>query len=176
MKPKVKITIDPLTGEGIDEAIRAVAEYKRWIEEKTNLLAKRLAEIGYDCSYQVLSGHIYSGDTLSSLTVEEVGPAQFLVKAESEAILFLEFGAGLIGYGHPEPQGYGPGTYPGKGHWDDPNGWWYETDDPALAVKTSKKTGKMYGHSRGTPAYMPMYGAVRELEQRFKQIVAEVFI
>lgn len=164
-----------IDGRGIDAAIRGVEEYKRWIQQKTDELARKLADRGYELAYQVLSSHVYSGATLESLTVESVGPAQYIVKAESEAILFLEFGSGLRGYGHPEPQGYGPGTYPGKGHWNDPNGWWYETDDPALAVRTDAKTGKMYGHSYGNPPYMPMYGAVKGLEAEFESIVQGVF-
>lgn len=172
MKHKYVISVD---GKGVDEMLKGVQEYRKWLVRKTDELAKRLADKGYEFSYQVLSNHVYSGQTLASLTVERVGPARYVVKAESEAILFLEFGAGVIGYGHPEPQGYGPGTYPGQTHALDPNGWWFETDDPNLAIRTSKKTGKMYGHSYGTPAYMPMYSSVKALEMEFKAIAQEVF-
>lgn len=161
--------------KGVDATIRDIQRYKQWLKDKTEQLADRLAHLGYDFSFTVLSGHVYSGATLSSLTVEKTGYAQYVVKVESEAILFLEFGSGLRGYGHPEPQGYGPGTYPGQTHAFDPNGWWFETDDPALAVRKDEKTGKMYGHSYGNPPYMPMYGAVKDLENRFDQIVQEVF-
>lgn len=172
MKRKYVIGLD---GSGIDEMLRGIEEYKRWLMKKTDQLAQMAANTGYEFAYTVLSNHVYSGETLSSLTVEKRGEAQYVVKAESEAILFLEFGSGLRGYGHPEPQGFGPGTYPGKGHWSDPGGWWFETDDPNLIVYTSQKTGKSYGHSYGNPPYMPMYGAVKELDLRFDDMVREVF-
>lgn len=172
MKRKYVIGID---GSGIDEAIKGVKEYQNWLKRKTEELCKRLADLGYEFSYQVLSNHIYSGETIGSLTVEKQGPTQYVVRAESTAILFLEFGAGLIGYGHPEPGNFGPGTYPGKGHWNDPGGWWFETDDPNLAVRKNDKTGKMYGHSYGTPPYMPMYNSVRSLRDELEDLVKEVF-
>ena len=77
------------------------------------------------------------------------------VVASGEGALFLEFGAGyLMGYGHPEPLGYGPGTYPGKGHWDDPNGWYYEH-------------GKK---SYGNPPTAAMYNARKIIQQNLKDL------
>lgn len=172
MKRKYVIGLD---GSGVDEMLKGIEEHKRWLREKTEELSKRLADMGYEFTARVLSEHVYSGATLGSLTVEQVAPAHYVVKAQSEAILFLEFGSGIQGYGHPEPQGFGPGTYPGKGHWDDPKGWWFETDDPNLIVYTNAKTGKSYGHSYGNPPYMPMYGAVKELEGELESVVREVF-
>lgn len=170
----MKITIG-LFGNGVGKALKDVQEYKRWIQKKTDELAKRLSEDGYSFAFQILADHIYSGETVGSLRVEQVGPAHYIVRAESKALLFLEYGAGLVGYGHPEPGNYGPGTYPGKGHWDDPNGWWFETDDPNLAIRTSKKTGKMWGHSYGTKAYAPMYNSVKSLKEEIQQVAQEVF-
>lgn len=172
MKQTFVIGID---GSGIDEAIRGTQRWAEWIKQKTDQLAGMLANMGCEFAYTVLSSHVYSGATLGSLRVEQKGPGQYVVKAESEAILFLEFGTGLRGFGHPEAHGYGPGTYPGKGHWSDPSGWWFETEDANLAVKYDDKTGKMYGHSYGNPPYMPMYSSVKELELRFEEAAREVF-
>jgi hypothetical protein len=83
----------------------------------------------------------------------------YAVMANGQAVLFIEFGSGLIGFGHPEPHGMGPGTYPGKGHWNDPNGWYYAH-------------GKK---SHGNPPNMPMYTTVKELEQELERMVKEVF-
>ena len=86
----------------------------------------------------------------------------YTVRASGEDVLFIEFGAGArYGYGHPEAaeNGMGPGTYPGKGHWDDPNGW---------TIPNGQHT---YGNRPG----MPMYNAVKTIEQQIEQIVREVF-
>ena len=71
----------------------------------------------------------------------------------------------MIGYGYPpeELNGMGPGTYPGKGHWNDPKGWWYSNED-----------GSGH-HSYGNPPNMPMYNTVKELEQELERVVREVF-
>lgn len=173
MKRKYIIGID---GSGVDEFIKGLEEYQKWINRKAEELAKRLADKGYEFAYQVMSGHVFTGETLASLTVEKLSQTSYVVKAASKALLFFEFGAGVNGGGHPldGELGFGPGTYPGQKHAFDTGGWWYPTDDPALIVRTDKQ-GQGWGHSYGNPPYMPMYGAVKSLEQDFKDIVQEVF-
>ena len=52
----------------------------------------------------------------------------------------------------------GPGTYPeGKGHWNDPKGWWLPKE----------KGGE---HTYGNPPAAPMYDAVKTIEQKLLQI------
>lgn len=168
---KYVITLD---GKGVDEALRGVEDMRKRLELKADEIAQKLAEKGYETARVIISGHVFSGSTLSGLKVEKIGDADYVVKCESEAILFLEFGAGLIGYGHPEPMGFGPGTYPGKGHWSDPNGWWFETDDDRLIVRRDKD-GKGIGHSYGIAPAMPMYAAHKEVEMDILNVAKEVF-
>lgn len=172
----MKIKMD-LTPASIDAAIKQVEAYRDSLQEKCDEFARRLADFGYAVAYGYLSLHVFNGDTAASLEVYENGPGKYVLYAGSEAILFLEFGTGLKGGGNPKGQelGYGPGTYPGKGHWNDPNGWWYETTDPRLIVYTSKKTGKSYGHSYGMTAVMPMYNASKDMKGQILQIAREVF-
>jgi hypothetical protein len=95
------------------------------------------------------------------------GKLRTYVVATGDAVLFIEFGAGyLMGYGHPEPMGYGPGTYPGKGHWDDPKGWY-------LPKAVQEATGKK--KSFGNPPAAAMYNTVKDLEERIAEIASEVF-
>ena len=171
MKKKFVIGID---GSGVDEALNGLQDMKLWLEQKSDELAKKLADKGYETAKVIISNHIFSGETMSGLKVEKISDSHYVLKAESGAILFLEFGAGLIGYGHPDPHGNGPGTYPGKGHWDDPNGWWFETDDPRLIRKVGKD-GKTYGHSYGIAPAMPMYTALKDVENDIMNIAREVF-
>ena len=170
----MRIYINPFQPETIDDAIRKLESYQNKLEEAAAEIVRKLSLIGYDVAYQVMSTHVYSGETLDSLTIVEESPTKHVLMAGSTALLFFEFGAGLNGYGHPEPQGYGPGTYPGKGHWNDPNGWWFPTDDPALAIKYDSK-GQGWGHSKGNPPHMPMYKAERKMRDDLEQVAREVF-
>ncbi|MBR0161953.1 MAG: hypothetical protein IJQ02_11820 [Oscillospiraceae bacterium] len=172
MKRIYEIGID---GSGIDELIRGLDEYRKWLEEKCEALAERLAAMGALRASMGFSAAIYSGENEHEISTERVGEHEYVVRADGEAVLFVEFGSGLVGFGHPEFGACGPGTWPGKGHWNDPKGWWFPTNDPAYAKKSSKKTGKMYGHTYGNPPNMPLYGAVKDLEQELKRVVAEVF-
>ena len=102
-----------------------------------------------------------------NVTIEQRGENACAVVATGEATLFIEFGSGyMMGYGHPEPQGYGPGTWSdgpnGKGHWDDPNGWY---------LPKEKGGGKSYGN----PPAGAMYSAVKEIELEFERVAREVF-
>ena len=53
----------------------------------------------------------------------------------------------------------GPGTYPGKGNWDNEKGWWFGH-------------GK---HSYGNPPAMAMYEAVQTMTEELTRIAREVF-
>lgn len=161
---KKSYTID-LSSSGIKELSDGLKQRKKWLEQKGNELASRLAEMGATKASLGFSGAIYTGDEDHEITVEQTGDMEFAVRATGGTVLFVEFGAGLIGYGHPEANGLGPGTYPGKGHWNDPNGWWLPRD----------KAGGHSQHTYGNPPNMPMYNAVKALEQELERVVKEVF-
>lgn len=173
MRPR-KITIG-IDGSGVDEALKVIAEEKKWLKSKCDELSKRLAEMGALSASFGFARSIYSGDNEFEIKTEKTGEASYKVTANGETVLFVEFGTGLVGYGHPEVGSYGPGTYPGKGHWNQPQGWYYPTDDNGQIVSVSKKTGQGYAHTFGNPPNMPMYNSVKELEQELSRVVQEVF-
>ena len=147
-----------LSDKGIKELQNGLKEYDKWIKKKSDELYKRLADMGAQKAEVNFAAAYYDGDEDHTITVEP-RDGGYAVRASGETVLFVEFGTGLIGYGHPEVQNMGPGTYPGKGHWDDEDGWWYAH-------------GK---HSHGNPPNMPMYNTVKELEQELARVVKEVF-
>lgn len=164
MKKKFIIGID---GSGADEAAKGVLEYAKWLEQKCDELAARLADLGGFTASLGFARAFYVGPNDAAITVEKKGNGHYVIKANGTSVLFIEFGSGVTyGYGHPEPNGYGPGTYPGKGHWDDPNGWYLPKN--AQAADGTK-------HSYGNPPAKAMYNAVTELEQNLDSIVREVF-
>ena len=155
-----------LTTSSIDAAIREINEYKAYIRRKTTEFVERLANegaiqalIGYDSAY-------YRGPKDVDVTIEDRGDNTFAIIANGETVLILEFGAGITyGFGHPQAGqfGYGPGTHPdGKGHWNDPKGWWLPKD-------------KGGGHTFGNAPSMTMYKAAKDLRQRMADIAREVF-
>jgi hypothetical protein len=122
-----------------------------------------------------MAEHVYSGETISSLQVYQESANKFILQAGSVALLFFEFGAGAIGYGHPLAGefGMGPGTYPQQTRAFDPNGWWFPTDDANLAVRTNKD-GQMWGHSYGNEPHMPFYQASQQMRADLLKVAREV--
>ena len=173
MKRKYVIGLD---GSGVDEMLKGIEEHKRWLREKTEELSKRLADMGALYAQYSFDGALYSGNTDYTISVESKGEGAYVVKANGTTVLFIEFGSGVRhGYGHPEVGDYGPGTYPGNGHWDDPNGWWYQTNDASVATRTTKSTGQSWVHTYGNPPNAPMYNSVKDLERELESVVREVF-
>lgn len=149
-----------------------IHDYRIGLQEKCEEFAYRLSEIGLQKAESILIEHVDTGQTIGSLRVENNSDGKvtkMAVVVESNAILFLEFGAGVKYSGTKNPKadelGYGPGTYPSnKGHWDDPNGWWYQKEED----------GEWY-HTYGTKACMPMYKASVEMRDKIVEIAKEVF-
>lgn len=157
-----QIVVDLLEKGSINNAIKELKKYKRWVQTKEDQLRLRLAQLGATVASIQFSRAIYNGSSDVSVRVDNTGSVA-VIYADGSAVAFLEFGAGAIyGYGHPEAGkfGTGPGTYPdGKGHWDDPNGWWYAHGE----------------HSYGNPPTAAMYEAREKIVEQLTQIAREVF-
>lgn len=154
-----------LSASSIDEAIKQLQEYKAKVQRKTDELCRRLAEMG---AVRISLGYaraVYTGEKDISVSVEPRGNGYAIV-ANGESVMFVEFGAGITyGYGHPMDGelGMGPGTYPdGKGHWNDPSGWFLPRNEGG-------------DHTFGNPPSMVMYRTARELEDAVLQVAREVF-
>ena len=122
-----KITIE-LNPTSINKAIKDIRKLNAEWDRKIDEVTRRLAEIGATKASLGFSRAVYTGDNDVSISVEPIENGYSII-ASGEAVLFIEFGSGVTyGYGHPAPMNYGPGTYPGNGHWDDPRGWWLPKD------------------------------------------------
>ena len=150
-----------LTDASIKNGIKELQLYKRWIIEKEAELRSRLAALGATVASIEFSRAIYNGSNDVSVRVDDTGSVA-VIYAEGESVAFIEFGSGIkYGYGHPQAgeHGMGPGTYPGKGHWDNEKGWWYGHGQ----------------HSYGNPPAMAMYDAVQKMTEELTRIAREVF-
>lgn len=160
-----KIVIDGLSNKNINTAIREIRKYKDWVLDKENELRIRLAQIGATVASIQFARAIYNGTNDVSVRVDDTGSVA-VIYAEGSAVAFIEFGSGMkYGYGHPDAakHGVGPGTYSdgpnGKGHWDNPKGWYYGSGQ----------------HSYGNPPAMAMYQAVQTIQEQITAIAKEVF-
>jgi len=162
MSKVISLTLDSAS---IDAAIAELKSYNAWVKTKADELARRLADMGAVNVSLGYSRAVYTGLNDISVTVEQRGVNSYAIVANGEAVLFVEFGAGVTyGYGHPEPSvegvPMGPGTYPnGKGHWDDPRGWWIPGGE----------------HTYGNPPSMTMYLTAKDLRNQLESIAQEVF-
>ena len=157
-----KIVINGLSQGNVASAIKELRLYAAWVEQKEAELRSRLASLGATVASIQFARAIYSGTNDVSVRVDDTGSVA-VIYAEGESVAFIEFGSGIThGYGHPQAGelGMGPGTYPeGKGHWDNPNGWWYAHGQ----------------HTYGNPPAMAMYKAVQAMTEELTRIAREVF-
>lgn len=151
-----------LTEQSINRGIKEVQRYKEWVMRKEKLLRTELAAVGATVASLQFSRAIYNGSNDVTVRVDDTGSVA-VIYAEGESVAFIEFGSGAkYGYGHPQAGelGVGPGTYPdGKGHWDNPKGWWYGHGQ----------------HSYGNPPAMAMYDAVQKMTEELTRIARQVF-
>lgn len=161
----MKISVNVFDPASIDKAIKQLEDYAESLDRKAQELCERLAAMGATYAEWNFSVVLYAGNIDYEITVERGEGNTYLIKASGETVLFMEFGAGIKhGYGHPQADqfGMGPGTYPGKGHWDDPKGWWFG--------------GKgNWTHTYGNAPGMPMYNAAKDLRKEILQEAQEVF-
>lgn len=156
-----------LTSASLDNAIRELEQYRKWLVERTKVFLEALAAEGMNIASARFAQATYDGDNDVTVSIEERGDNKYAVVATGKATLFIEFGTG-IAYPDSHPEGAETGMVHGswseselgKGHWDDPNGWYYAH-------------GKK---SHGNPANMSMYNSIRELETKFEEIARKVFI
>lgn len=162
MSKKIKIG---LSVREIEQLEKAVQEHKKWLQNRSKMLLERLAQLGATNVSLRFSRAVYSGKKDFSVSVKPFKNG-YKVIVDGESVLFIEFGSGITyGSGHPEASehGMGPGTYPdGKGHWNDPNGWYIPKE-------------KGGGHTYGNPPAMAVYQTVKDLERELPNIVKEVF-
>lgn len=166
-----------LSVKGIEQLKKDLLNYKNnTLQQKVDLLAKRLAEKGVDIAQVNVSrlDAIFTGELISSIHARYGGSAKgtaiFYVVADSHHAAFVEFGTGQLGmeggYPYPFPEGVdweyntgktifeiSPGQY----------GWFYPGDD-----------GKWY-FTQGMPSRPFMYETSLELMNLVVKTAREVF-
>ena len=155
------ITINGFDTASIDAAIRELQTTFKDQSQMVQDACMKVAEFGAkwaEGGYR--SAEYPSGANDVVVTAEATGDGA-RVRASGENVLFIEYGAGALrGYGHPEPNGYGPGTFnPLSDNWKNPNGWYYAH---------GRKTW-------GNPPSAAMYYAEQAMRENADTIVNGVF-
>lgn len=167
---KRTIDINLFDSRSLDKAIQEIRQYQNSLQRKVQIFIDRLAKEGLQVVQSTMEsvpdeekGSYYT-EIVNTSNGDIIGAA---IRLTGDKVLFIEFSAGIT-YGtdnYPLPSGdkYGMGTYPGKGHWDSPYGWWYVDEH-----------GEKH-HSYGNRAYMPMYHAEQAIIIQIRHIAREVF-
>ena len=163
---KVSISLDP---EAIDALIKELEEEKVSVQRKLHEAARELAEFGANHAGKVYSQAMYVGVNDVSVFTKERKHG-YSVIASGNAAAFIEFGAGAtFGEGHPMAGELGmqPGSWStselGKGHWDDPEGWYFMGEDG--------KWHLTFGH----PPAMAMFEAQLVMQEYAPSVVRSKF-
>lgn len=150
-----------LSQKSVLSALKKLDKELAKMDALLDMACKKLADIGYRVAFDGFSAAIYDGNKEFEMRIDKVEDGYAIV-AEGQCVLFLEFGAGAkYGYGHPEPQGFGPGTYPGKGYWNRPQGWWYWDEG--------------WQHTYGNPPSMAFHNARNQMLADVERVMKEVF-
>ena len=159
------IRINGLSEATINAGVQELRRYAQWVEQKETELRTRLATLGATVASIQFSRAVYNGTNDVSVRVDDTGSVA-VIYAEGESVAFIEFGSGeRYGSGHPLAGqfGFGPGTYSdgpdGKGHWNNPKGWWYGHGQ----------------HSYGNQPAMAMVAARDAMVEDVTRIAREVF-
>lgn len=175
-----KITLG-LTVEDIDRAIKELEDYKAWVEEKTNLFRKRVADRLADEAQHGFSGAIVDDVILEGgisapeyaqvdVTVDNQENVTVVI-ANGEDAVWVEFGAGVFYNGSPGSSPHPNGAELGFtiGGFGEGNGkrqtWGYYEGGKGGELKLT----------HGTPASMPMSRAVTTVCTEIVEIAREVF-
>lgn len=152
------ITINGFDPVSIRSAISELQAMQNKVERMGMSVCERLATLAATRASIEYARAPYNGVN-DVVVVAEPFDNGWRVRASGNAVLFIEYGSGATyGFGHPNPMGFGPGTYPGKGHWADPKGWWYG-----------------HGlHSYGNPPAAAMYHAEQDVRSLAPSVVTEV--
>ena len=170
---KTKITIE-LSEQGIDKAIKELADFKRDFLKKVDLLREKVAErladeAKKDFTGAVVDDLIKGGQKYAQVdvSVDKRGNITVVVASGEDAV-WIEFGAGVYHNGShgssPHPNGAELGLTIGsfgKGNGKKETWGFYEDGELRL--------------THGTPARMPMARAVTTVCNEISQIAKEVF-
>jgi hypothetical protein len=152
--------------DGLDKAIGALETFKP-SQSKFDALMGELCEIGAKALREAYSDTTGTGENAASVTwKKEIG--SYIISANSDHLLYLEFGAGIAKNGEepypiPRPAGVGGIGSQGKGL-GKRQGWWYPDAGSPTGYKFTRGTKARSGFPK---AYNAMVAALPGLVGKY---------
>lgn len=175
----VRVTLDK---DSIDNAVAELLRFRNKIQEGTLAFVETLAETGVKEAKANFESAEYDGTAKIDVSFTEPSDYVKTVEATGDAVLFVEFGTGVV-YpdDHPEkpPDVSGRGEY-GKGHGSSSDGWYYPSENGlgsngSYKIRPSGKVDDKWVHTYGNPANACMYNARKHLEEIFMEKAKEIY-
>ena len=172
----MKVDVNIFDYASVSRATRRLDTYLD-LKEKADELCRRLAELGCTTATVGFANAIYDGTNDVKVEVKPIDNG-YAVVAYGNAVMFIEFGAGVYYNGsgsYPgelEPGVVGIGEYgQGRGKKD----WWLYPGPPGNAggVPSTSVPGMTITH--GNPPAAAMYRAKQEVKDAIERIASEVF-
>ena len=181
--PNKKITIDVFDPSSWKEAIKDTDDLMKHIERGTEIFIEKIAKVGEDAARSEFGNAIYSGtnDVEVSSSIEKIDNGyKATIRADGNAVLFIEFGTGIL---NPYPErmdeyitvpSAGHGEY-GKGKGMNPKGWIYKGEVGNSSLYYSVKVKNGFVRTIGNPANSSMYKSRLAVEEAIDKCVKEAF-
>ncbi len=190
MAKTIQIT---LSSESIEQARRELEQYEKkltaltakvnnaLLDEAKEFFDERKSTSSFITPRQAAAitsavdyGHTSEAESSGTFTAygrnEHTDPINGKTYGDFNILYAVEFGAGARNATSPdaEQMGMGPGTYSPNGHWDDPEGWFYPSDE------LDANGNPIWKRTYGTPASYPVYQTARHIEENGTHIAKEV--
>lgn len=167
-----------LSDRDIDDAVKQLANYKKWLKDCTEKFLEELGNEGVEIATAKFKSAEYDGTNDVSVTMQKRSDTQVAVVAVGTSVLFIEFGTGINNPNlHPEAEqnGFIHGQY-GYGLGRLSKGWRYEGEPGTHGQVITSGKNKGMVQTKGNIANMSMYQTVRELQQRFEEIARRCYV
>ncbi len=160
-----------ITVVNLDKVISQIENYRQGLQSKVNLLLERLSTLGAYRARIEFTNAMYAGNNDVQVSVETTSTG-YKVVASGMAVLFIEFGTGIINPEHPQSAEFGfmHGQY-GLGKGANEKGWVYVGEQGNAGQPIRDGVYRTYGN----PPAKAMYYAGKDMKAEITRIAKEVF-
>ena len=181
MSKTVKIEIDPFDPSSVDKAIKQVDDFKKKTEKQLDELCHKLVDYGVWRAQVLYNNALYAGTNDVKVWLEERGDHTVAVVARGWAVMFIEFGTGVM---YPdiswEQRANLDADLAERGHYGYHlgimgGGWRYEGDPGNLGEVITDGPYAGMVHTYGNPAAHAMWQSREMMIRMIKSYAEEVF-